>query len=99
MAFGNVDLNTPTTQTVLLTSSGTAAVTINAASLTGTGFTMSGVTAPVTLSPGQTETLDLVFDPTAAGAATGLVTITEQRDERSNGDDRSERDRGLVGLV
>jgi hypothetical protein len=76
VAFGNVNLNTPTTQTVLLTSSGTAAVTISAATLTGTGFTMSGVTAPVTLSPGQTETLDLVFDPTTAGAATGLVTIT-----------------------
>jgi len=76
VAFGNVNLNTPTTQAVLLTSSGTAAVTISAAALTGTGFTMSGVTAPVTLSPGQTETLDLVFDPTTAGAATGLVTIT-----------------------
>jgi hypothetical protein len=76
VAFGNVNLNTPTTQTVTLTSSGTAAVTISAGTLTGTGFTMSGVTFPVTLSSGQSETLDLVFDPTTAGAATGLVTIT-----------------------
>ncbi len=61
---------------MLRTSSGTSAVTINTATLTGTGFTMSGVTAPVTLAPGQTETLDPAFDPTTAGAATGLVTIT-----------------------
>jgi hypothetical protein len=60
----------------MLTSSGTAALTISAGTLTGTGFTMSGVTFPVTLNPGQTATLDLSFDPTVAGAATGLVTIT-----------------------
>ncbi len=76
VAFGNVNLNTPATQTVTLTSSGGAAVTVSAAALTGTGFTMSGVTFPVTLNPGQTAVLDLQFDPTTAGAATGMVTIT-----------------------
>jgi fibronectin type 3 domain-containing protein len=30
----------------------------------------------VTLNPGQTAVLSLQFDPTTAGAATGLVTIT-----------------------
>jgi hypothetical protein len=76
VTFGNVNLNTPTTQTVTLTSSGGSALTISAGTLTGTGFTMSGVAFPATLNPGQTATLDLVFDPTTAGAATGLVTIT-----------------------
>lgn len=76
VAFGNVDLNTPATQTVKLTSSGTAAVTISAAAIQGTGFTMSGITTPVTLSPSQTATLDLQFDPKAAGADTGAVTLS-----------------------
>jgi hypothetical protein len=76
VAFGNVNLNTPATQTVTLTSSGGAALTLSAGSLTGTGFTMSGVTFPSTLNAGQSVTLDLQFDPTTAGAATGLVTIT-----------------------
>lgn len=76
IAFGDVNLNTPATQTVTLTSSGGAAVTVSAGTLTGTGFTMSGITFPVTLNPGQTAALDLQFDPTTAVAATGLVTLT-----------------------
>jgi hypothetical protein len=75
VAFGSVSLNTPSTQTVKLTSSGTASLTISSAPIKGTGFTMSGVTTPLTLTPGQTATLDLQFDPTAAGADTGTVTI------------------------
>lgn len=76
VAFGNVNLNTPSTQTVKLTSSGTASVTISAAAIKGTGFSLSGITTPLTLSAGQTATLDLQFDPTAAGADTGSVTIS-----------------------
>jgi hypothetical protein len=76
VAFGSVSLNTPSTQTVKLTSSGTSSVTISAATIKGTGFTMSGVTTPLTLAAGQTATLDLEFDPTAAGADTGTVTIS-----------------------
>lgn len=76
VAFGNVNLNTPATQTLTLTSSGGTPLTISAGALTGTGFTMSGITFPVTLNPGQTATLDLQFDPTTAGAATGTVTLT-----------------------
>jgi fibronectin type 3 domain-containing protein len=45
--------------------------------MTGTGFTMSGVTFPATLTPGQTATLDLQFDPATSGAATGLVTLSD----------------------
>ena len=76
VAFGNVDLSSPSTQSVLLTSSGTAAVTISGASIKGTGFSMTGVSAPVTLNPGQKATLNVEFDPTTAGAATGAVTLT-----------------------
>ncbi len=76
LAFGDVDLNTPTSQSVTLTSSGSAALTISAGTLTGTGFTMSGITFPVTLNPGQTATLQVTFDPTTAGAATGSILIT-----------------------
>ena len=43
LAFGDVNLNTPTSQSVTVTSSGTAPLTINAAALTGTGFTLRRV--------------------------------------------------------
>lgn len=74
--FGSVALNSPATQTVLLTSSGTAPLSITAIAATGTGFKVSGLTFPLVLDPGQTAALEVQFDPTALGSATGVVTIT-----------------------
>ncbi|MGA9673305.1 MAG: choice-of-anchor D domain-containing protein [Terracidiphilus sp.] len=76
IAFGNVLLNIPATQSVLLTSIGTAPVTVNTATVTGAGFSLVGATIPVTLNPTQTATLNVQFDPTVAGAVTGQLTIT-----------------------
>ena len=76
IGFGSVTVNSQATQAVTLTSSGTAAVTVNSASVTGTGFSVSGSAFPVTLNPGQTVTLNVQFAPTAAGSATGQLTIT-----------------------
>jgi len=75
VAFGNVEEGTVATQSVTLTSTGTAPVTVNSATLTGAGFSLSGASFPVTLNPGQALTLNLQFDPTTAGAATGQLTI------------------------
>ena len=75
IAFGDVNLNSPATQSVTLTSSGTAAVTVSSATATGAGFSVSGATFPLTLNPSQTATLSIKFDPTAAGAVTGQLTI------------------------
>ena len=75
IAFGDVNLNSPATQTVTLSSTGTAPVTVSAATVLGTGFTLLGATLPVTLSPNQAATLTVQFDPTTAGAASGTLTI------------------------
>ena len=75
IAFGNVDLNSPATQSVILSSTGTAAVTVNAATVTGTGFTISGGPFPLTLNPNQTATMSVQFDPTVAQADTGTLTV------------------------
>jgi hypothetical protein len=75
LTFGDVTVNTASTQPVTLTSTGTAAVTISSATLSGAGYTVSGATFPVTLNPNQAVTLNVQFDPTAAGAATGQLTI------------------------
>jgi len=75
LSFGNVNVNTAATQTVTLSSGGIAAVTISAATVAGTGFTVSGVTFPITLTGNQTATLTVQFDPTTPGAATGQLTL------------------------
>lgn len=76
LSFGNVSVNSTATLPLTLTSTGTAPVTVSAASLKGTGFSASGVTFPVTLNPNQSVTLNVQFQPEAAGAATGQLTIT-----------------------
>lgn len=75
IAFGDVTLNTAATQTVLLTSSGTTPLTISSATAAGAGFSISGVTFPITLAPNAASTLDIQFDPTVSGAVTGTVTL------------------------
>jgi hypothetical protein len=76
LPFGSVPVNSTATLTLRLISSGTAPVTVNSVGLTGTGFSDSGATFPVTLNPNTSVTLNVQFDPTAAGAATGQLTIT-----------------------
>jgi hypothetical protein len=74
--FGDVPLNATPNKAVTVTSSGTAPVTITAANVTGPGFSVSGASFPLTLNPNQTATLQVQFDPGAAGAALGQLSIT-----------------------
>jgi hypothetical protein len=83
VAFGDVVVNTPATQSVTLTSTGTAQVTINGATLTGAGFTLPGAAFPSTLNPAQEATLNIEFNPLAVGAATGQLTITSNSSTNS----------------
>lgn len=83
LPFGNRTINTPSTQRVTLASGGTAPVVIQSAALSGAGFTMSGATFPVTLNPGLALTLDVQFDPTVPGPATGSLSI--QSSSSTNG--------------
>jgi hypothetical protein len=76
LGFGSVAVNTATTQSLTLTSTGTSPVTVNSATITGAGFTIVGGGFPVTLNPTQTLTLQLQFKPTTAGALTGQITIS-----------------------
>lgn len=74
--FGNVTSGDTATQSVTLTSSGTAPVTISGISIAGSLFTATGVTAPLTLNPGQTATLNLEFNAIHVSSFTGVLTVT-----------------------
>ena len=75
LAFGNVTVNSTATLPLTLSSTGTAPVTVSAAALSGAGFSESGAAFPMSLNPGQSITLQVAFDPTAAGADAGQITI------------------------
>ena len=74
--FGEIIANSTATQTITLTATGTSPVTVRGASIAGSGFSVSGTTFPVTLNPGQTANLSVVFAPLTAGSYTGQLTIS-----------------------
>jgi hypothetical protein len=74
-SFGNVTVKTDATQTVKLSNTGTADLKISQAKLTGSGFTMSGLVAPVTVAAGSSMNFTIAFKPTATGADSGSISI------------------------
>ncbi|HWZ81691.1 MAG TPA: choice-of-anchor D domain-containing protein [Terriglobales bacterium] len=76
LSFGNVAVGSSKSLTETLTNSGGTSLTISAASATGTGFSMSGLTVPLTLNAGQSTTFNVQYAPTATGVVSGNVTIT-----------------------
>src|SRR5580704_14375499 len=76
VTFGNVAVGTSGTATLNLSNSGSAAVTISQASVAGTGFTISGLAAGLTIQPGQNSSFTAKFLPTSTGSASGSVSIS-----------------------
>ncbi len=76
ITFGNVQVGTSQTQSGTLTNTGASNVNVTQAAVTGDGFTTSGLTAPLTLTPGQTVTFNVIFNPQAVGSATGTLAVT-----------------------
>jgi len=73
--FGNVTVGSSTSQLVTLTAAGNANVTISRVTASGAGFSVSGG-SNVILSPNQSVTLSIGFQPGAAGTATGKLLIS-----------------------
>ncbi len=73
--FGNVSVGSPASQTMKLTDQGTESVLIISASISGTGFSVSGLSTPQTLMPNQSVTFTVEFNPKTAGSETGKISV------------------------
>ena len=73
--FGRNIVGSKSTLPVFLYNTGTGSVTISEATVTGTGFSISGLSLPLTLAAGQDTNFSVTFAPTAAGRVTGSVSI------------------------
>ena len=73
LSFGSVAVNSTASKTESLTNSGGTAVKVSQANVTGTGFSITGLTLPLTLNPGQSFTFGVSFAPTSAGSVTGSI--------------------------
>ncbi len=75
VSFGTLTVGNSTVQSVTLMDVGTANITISGVSASGSGFTASGG-LNVTLTPNQSVTVDVSFNPTGPGAVTGSLSIS-----------------------
>jgi hypothetical protein len=73
--FGSVTLGTTGTQSVTLTNTGNSSVSISQVSVTGSGFSVTGLSLPISLAPGQSTSFNVDFAPTVAGSVTGSVSV------------------------
>ena len=76
MVFGEVSVGNSATRSVTLSNSDNAPITISSANITGSGFSVSGITFPLSLPSGGTTTADVTFSPATAGAAGGSLSFT-----------------------
>ena len=83
MNLGSVVVGGSQTQALTLSNSGGSSLTISGATVSGTGFSVSGLTFPYTLSAGGSASLSVIFAPTAAGTDTATVTLSSNASDPS----------------
>ncbi|MFY9559471.1 MAG: choice-of-anchor D domain-containing protein [Terriglobales bacterium] len=74
--FANVQVGGSLTLMDTLTNTGGASVTILQATVTGSGFSISGLNVPLVLNPGASVTFSAVFAPQSAANASGSITVS-----------------------
>jgi len=75
LAFGSVQVRGNVTLMDSLTNTGGSSVTISQATVTGAGFSISGLNLPLVLNPGASVTFNAVFAPQSAVNANGGITV------------------------
>jgi hypothetical protein len=78
LSFGNVNVGGSANQTITITNTGNSSTNVSQIGVTGTGLTVSGVTAPLTLAPSQNATLTVQFSPTSTATTNGTISVVTQ---------------------
>jgi len=75
LTFGSVQVGNTASLTETVTNSGGSPVTITQANVTGTAFSINGLTLPTSLSPNQSITFTANFAPSGSGSASGSLSL------------------------
>lgn len=73
--FGNMDLGSGAAQTVTIMNPGNATLTVTQANVSGSGFSIAGLTLPLSLTANQSSSFAVRFAPMAAGNVMGSVSL------------------------
>jgi len=74
-AFGNVQVGNASTQPETLTNTGGSNLTISQATTSGSGFSTTGLSLPLILTPEQSVSFNVIYTPPSAGSVTGSLSI------------------------
>ena len=75
ISFGNVNVGGNSTRTVTLSGSGLSGTTITQANVSSTGFSIRGLTLPLTIPVGQNASFSVIFSPTSAVSFSGSIAF------------------------
>jgi hypothetical protein len=75
ISFTGVQVGKSQTQTEVVQNTGGSNATISQATVSGTGFSISGLSTPFTLTPGQSTSFSVSFAPGSSGSFTGSVAL------------------------
>lgn len=75
VSFGSVPVGNTASQSVTITNSGGSSLTVTQASMTASGFSLTGISLPLTVGAGGQSNFNIVFSPKTAGTVSGSVSI------------------------
>jgi hypothetical protein len=75
MNFGDVLVGHSGSLSLKVTNAGNSALTTNRATVSGSGFSTIGALSGLTLQPGQSDSVTVVFQPAVKGNASGTISI------------------------
>jgi centrosomal CEP192-like protein/HYDIN/CFA65/VesB family protein len=83
VSFGNVQVGSKQRHYETLTNSGNSRVTISQTTVTGAGFSLSGLDLPFSLDDGESVTFTVLFTPKAGGSTSGRITVVSNASNSS----------------
>jgi centrosomal CEP192-like protein/Ig-like domain-containing protein/HYDIN/CFA65/VesB family protein len=75
LSYGNVAVGTSSSQSVTLTNTGNASVSISNVSVSGAGVSAGGVSSGLILAPANSAVLSVTFTPSSTGTLNGSVAV------------------------
>jgi len=83
LRFGSIAVGSSQSKVLTLSNTGAQSLTISAATVTGTGFKVSGLSLPYSLAAGSSANMTINFSPTNAGTDTGSLAINSNASDPS----------------
>jgi Abnormal spindle-like microcephaly-assoc'd, ASPM-SPD-2-Hydin len=74
--FGDVSVGHSGSLSLKVSNTGNSALTTSRGTISGSGFSMIGGLSGLTLQPGQSDSVTVVFEPAANGSAAGTISIS-----------------------